>query len=79
MGILKFAYRGETKVKLAVDTTRVAPVSAKPPPPAPPSKYSRVMAAEQGAEKGKQKIPKERRTKEQKANESPKEERHWGK
>ena len=31
--ILKFAYRGEKKVKLEGDTTKVAPAGAKPPPP----------------------------------------------
>ena len=62
------------KVKLEEDTTRVAPVSAKPPPPAaPPSTYSRDRVAEKGAEKGKEKIPNQRGANEK---ENPKEERH---
>ena len=63
--ILKFAYRGEGEVKLEGDTGKVAPVSANPPPPeAPPSTYSRDRAAEKDRNKGKEKIPKESRSKE---------------
>ena len=52
--ILKFAYRGEKKVKLERDTASVEPVSAKPPPPAAlPSTYSRDRAAERAAGIGK--------------------------
>ena len=51
--ISKFAYRGEKKVKLEVDTERVAPSSAKPPPPEPPPTYSRDRAVGKGSGKGK--------------------------
>ena len=52
MGNLKFAYHGEKKVKLEVDTTRVAPVRAKPPPK-PPSAFSIDKVVGKGAEKGR--------------------------
>ena len=76
--ILGFSYRREKKVKIEVDTARVAPVSAKPPTPDPPPTYSsdRAVGKDRGNGKG---IPKERRTKEKTVNEIPKEERHWRK
>ena len=62
MEALKFAYHGETKVKLEEDVTKVAPVSAKAPmrakpPPAPPSTLSsdrsQVKGGGEGDSKGK--------------------------
>ena len=50
---LKFAYRGEKKVKLEVVTARVAPSSANPPPK-PPSTFSSDNVEAKGAEKGKE-------------------------
>ena len=56
--ILGFSYRREKKVKIEVDTARVAPVIAKTSPPAAqPPTYSRDRAAERIAEKGKGKGP----------------------
>ena len=77
-GDLEISYHGEKKVKLDVDTPRLGPVSAKPPPPeAPPSKYSSDRVVGKGSENGKAKIPEKRRTKDKKANQRPKKERHW--
>ena len=74
LGILKFPYRGEKKVKLEGDTAKVAPVSAKPPPPAaPPSTYSRDRDAGKG---GKKKSNRFKMKVDQKEKENPKEERH---
>ena len=53
MDVLVFPYYGEKKVKLEVGTKRVAPVSAKPPPPAPPYAYSSDRVVGKGPEKGK--------------------------
>ena len=50
---MKFAYHGGEKVKIEADTTRVEPVSSKPPPPKPPSTYSRDKPVGKGAEREK--------------------------
>ena len=62
LGALKLSFHGEKKVEVEEDVTKAAPVSAKetpssakPPPPAPPSTYSRDRAVG----KGSGKIPKE--------------------
>ena len=51
---LKFDYHGEKKAKLEVDTARVAPVSAKPPPKPPSAFSSDKVVVGKGAEKGKE-------------------------
>ena len=53
LGNLKFAYHGEKKVEIEVDTPRVAPVSAKPTPPKPPPPFSSDQVVGKGAVKGK--------------------------
>ena len=45
-GKFGISYHGEEKANLEVDTARVAPVSAKPPPPKPPSTLSSDKVAE---------------------------------
>ena len=56
-GELEISYHGAKKVKLAVDTAKVAPVSAKSPPPAPPSTYSSDRLVGKGSGKGEGKDP----------------------
>ena len=56
LGDLEFAYHGEKKAKLEVDTARVSPLSAEPQPK-PQSTLSSDKVAGKERGKGKARIP----------------------